>query len=83
MKINLKEGAQTIQQKGRQIPIYLQEQVTKELNRLINQGNLERITEITDNCFISPVVITVKKDKSLKTALDSKKSNGVTIKRKT
>ena len=30
LKINLKEGAHIIQQKGRPIPIHLQEQMTKE-----------------------------------------------------
>ena len=43
---------------------------------------MERATEITEDCFVSLAVITVKKDKSLKTALDSRKLNEVTIKRK-
>ena len=82
VKIQLKEGAQTIQQKGRPIPIHLQDQVALELKRLIKHGYLERATEITEDCFVSPAVITVKKDKSIKIAQDSRKLNEVTIKRK-
>ena len=72
VKINLKEGAQIIQQKMRLIPIYLQDQVARELKRLMENGYLERATEITDDCFVSPAVITVKKDKSIKIALNSR-----------
>ena len=61
VKINLKTGAQKIQQKGRPIPIHLQDQVEQELKRLINHGYVEKATEITENCFVSPAVITVKK----------------------
>ena len=82
VKIQLKEGAQIIQQKGRPIPIHLHDQVALELKRLIKHGYLERATEITEDCFVSPAVITVKKDKSIKIALDSRKLNEVTIKRK-
>ena len=67
VKINLKEHAKIIQQKGIPVPIQLQEQVANEIKRLIKNGYLERATEITENCFVSPAVITVKKDKSVKT----------------
>ena len=43
---------------------------------------MERATEINEDCFVSPAVITVKKDKSKKVALDSRKLNEATIKRK-
>ena len=82
IKVHLKEGAQIIQQKGRPIPIHLQDQVALELKRLIKHGYLERATEITEDCFVSPAVITAKKDKSIKIALDSRNSYEVTIKRK-
>ena len=67
VKINLKEDAKILQQKGRLVPIHLQEQVANEIKRLIKNG---------------PAVITVKKDKSVKIALDSRKLNEATIKRK-
>ena len=67
VKINLKEDAKILQKKGRLVPIHLQEQVANEIKRLIKNG---------------PAVITVKKDKSVKIALDSRKLNEATIKRK-
>ena len=82
VKIQLKEGAQIIQQKARPIPIHLQDQVALDLKRLIKHGYLERATENTEDCFVIPAVITVKKDKSIKIALDSRKLNEITIKRK-
>ena len=54
--------------------------MANELKQLIENGYLEA-TEITKDCFVSPAVITVKKDKSIKIALDSRKLNEVTIKR--
>ena len=81
MKINLKEDAGIIQQKGSSKPIHLQDQVD-EIRRLIKNGILARATEITKHCFVSPAVIAVKEYKSVKTALDSRKFNEATIKRK-
>ena len=82
VKIQLKEDARLIQQKGRPIPIHLQQSVGKEINKLIKQGHIEKANNIDENCFVSPAVITVKKDKSVKIALDSRKLNEITIKRK-
>ena len=88
VKIDLKEDAKIIQQKGipctpnTPVPIHLQNQVAEELKRLIKNGYLERATEITEDCFVSPAVITVKKDKSVKIALDSRKLNEATIRKK-
>ena len=53
-----------------------------EIKRLIDNGYLEKAQEIDENCFVSPAVITVKKDKSIKIALDSRKLNDISIKRK-
>ena len=53
-----------------------------ELKRPFKHGYLERATEITEDCFVGPTVITVTKVKSIKIALDSRKLNVVTIKRK-
>ena len=56
--------------------------MAQELERLTKHGYLERATELTEECFEIPAVITVKKDKSVKIALDSRKLNDVTVKRK-
>ena len=63
VKIQLKEDAKLIQQKGRPIPIHLQQSVGKEIEKLIKQGHIEKANNVDENCFVSPAVITVKKDK--------------------
>ena len=75
VKINLKKDTIITQQKGRPIPIHLQDQVEDEIRRLIKNGYLERATEITEDYFVRPAVITAKKDKSVKIALASRKLN--------
>ena len=52
------------------------------MKKLQKSGHLEKATGINEDCFVSPAVITVKKDKSIKIALDSRKLNDVSIKRK-
>ena len=54
----------------------------KELDRLIKAGHLERLETIEEDCFVSPVVITVKKDKTVKIALDARKLNDSCIKKR-
>ena len=73
VKIQLKDDAKLIQQKGRPIPIHLQQSVGKEINKLMRQGHIGKANNIDENCFVSPAVITVKKDKSVKIELDSRK----------
>ena len=55
-------------QKGRKVPIHLQPKVMIELEKLLNEGHIEKLTNCSDLFFISPIV-TVKKDKSIKIAL--------------
>ena len=76
------ERCQPIQQKGRPVPIHFQKSVREELEKLIKSGHLEKADKTTENCFISPAVITIKKDKLVKIALDSRKLNEACIKRK-
>ena len=80
--IQLKKDVKPIQQKGQPVPIPFQKNVRKELEKLIDSGHLEKADNTTENCFISPAVITIKKDKSVKIALDSRKPNEACIKRK-
>ena len=54
------------------MPIHLQPKVKIELEKLLNEGHIEKLTNCSDQLFISPIVITVKKDQSIKIALDSK-----------
>ena len=75
IKIEMKDDTRITQQKGRRIPIQLQEQVDNEINTLLEQGHIERVDTIKDDVFIQPVVITVKKDRSVKIALDARALN--------
>ena len=59
-------------QKGRKLPIHLQPKVKIELKKLLKEGHIEKLTNCSDQFFISPIVITVKNDQSIKITLDSK-----------
>ena len=76
----LKPGHYPVKQKARPIPLHLQEAVGKEIEKLTKSGHLEKVKHVDEDCFISPVVITVKNDKSVKIALDSRKLNDSCIK---
>ena len=65
----MKSEAKVSQQKGRRIPIQLQKAVDDEI--ILKEGHIEKIDEIKDDVFIQPTVITVKKDRSVKIALDA------------
>ena len=62
-----------VKQKARSIPVRLQEDIGRELERLIKAGHLEKVNNVDNDSFVSPVVITIKNDKSEKVALDSRK----------
>ena len=82
VKIQIKPGCYPIQQKARPIPHHLQKYVKNELDRLIESEHLERLETIEEDCFVSPVVITVKKDKTVKIALDARKLNDSCVKKR-
>ena len=72
MRIEFKENAKITQQKGKRVPIQLQNAVqAEEIDRLLEEGHIEKVNEVTDKQFIQPVVITVKKDKKVKIASDA------------
>ena len=75
VRMNFKTDAKITQQKGRRIPIQLQKAVDEEIGRLLKEGHFEKINEIKDDVFIQPTVITVKKDRSVKIALDARALN--------
>ena len=55
--------------------------VGQEIEKLKKNGHIESATNINENCFISPAVITVKKDKTAKIAVDSRKLKEINVKR--
>ena len=46
-----------------------------EIEKLLEEGHIRKVGKINDEVFIQPVVITVKKDKSVKIALDARSLN--------
>ena len=61
-----------IQQKGRRVPIKLQPLVNDELKKLIAEKHIIKLNSFSDKNFLSPIVITIKRDKTVKLAPDSK-----------
>ena len=82
VRTKFKTPLNATQQKGRRIPIALQDKVHEEIRRLLKNGHIKKVKACNEDQFISPIVITVTKDGSLKLALDSKKLNESVIKNK-
>ena len=57
------------------MPISVQDKVDKEIDRLIKEGHIIILQECSDKYFVSPIVIRVKKDGSIKLALESRELN--------
>ena len=79
INIQLEPGHYPVKQKARPIPLHLQEDVGRELEKLIKSGHLEKINDVDEDCFVSPVVISEKRQVG-KIALDSRKLNDSCIK---
>ena len=62
-------------QNGRRVPINLKERVNNEIKKLLEEGHIEKMNNCSDQYFISPIVITVKRDQTIKLALVSKTLN--------
>ena len=71
-----------IHEKGRRIPIHIQDKVEKEIKKLLTEGHITNLDKCTSDCFIAPIVITVRKDDSIKLALDAKPKNRQLFKNK-
>ena len=61
--------------KGLRIPIKLQDKVNNELKKLIDEKHMINLSSCPDKYVISPIVVTVKKDQTIKLALNSKLLN--------
>ena len=71
-----------IQEKGRRIPIHIQDKVEKEIEKLLTEGHITKLDKCTSDCFIAPIVITKKNDDSIKLAMDAKPINRQLFKNK-
>ena len=81
-KSTLKQNISPYQHKGRRVPLHLTEKVDKEIQHLLGTNQIIKLEKCSDQVFISPVVITVKHDQSIKLALDSKLLNDAIDKNK-
>ena len=61
IKIQLKPGHHAVKQEARPV-VHLQEDVGRDLERLMKSGHLEEVNDVDEDCFVSTVVITVKSD---------------------
>ena len=75
VKSQFKSNYTPVHQKGRRVPLHVEKQVEEEFKNLQNSGHKNRLEKCSDEFFISTTVITVKKDKSIKIAMDSKTIN--------
>ena len=55
---------------------------SRRRNRKILKGHIRRVGKISDEVIIQPVVVTVKKDKTVKIALDARALNNAILKEK-
>ena len=81
-KSTLKQDISPYQHKSRRVSLHLTEKVDKEIQHLLNTNQIIKLEKCSDQVFISPVVITVKHDHSIKLALDSKLLNDAIDKNK-
>ena len=62
-------------QKGRRVPLNLQPFVDEELKKLLAEKHIIKLNSCSDKNFISTIIITVKRDKTVILALYSKSLN--------
>ena len=72
LKLNFHKKFQSRHQKGRRIPMNLQDKVNIELKKMLDEKHIIKFTNCPDKNFISPIIVTVKKDQTIKLAMDSK-----------
>ena len=70
IQTRLHEGAVVKQQKRTRIPIQLQESVKREINRLLQQRHIVKVGKTKEDVILQPTVITVKRDRSVNSALE-------------
>ena len=75
VKTNFYSPLIPIQEKGRRIPVHILGKVEAEIEKLMAQNHIQKLDSCTDDFFIAPIVITAKKDGSIKLALDAKPVN--------
>ena len=64
-----------IQEKGGRVPFHIQAKVGAEIKKLIREGHIGKLDKCKSDQFVAPVVITTKKDGTVKLAMDAKPMN--------
>ena len=82
VKCEFKKCANYAQQEGRRILLQRQEAVEAEIDDLLKEGHVRRVEKINDEVVIQPVVITVKKDKTVKLAANARSLSDAILKDK-
>ena len=77
MRTRFSNEVSPIQQKGRRIPMHLEKRVEAELIKFIDQKHNIKLEKCLDRQVISPIILTVKKDQTVKLDLDSKKKKQI------
>ena len=72
-RFSIDPDVKPVRNKHRRIPFHLREKVEAELERLKSAGVIEDVTEPT--AWVSPVVITNKKDNSIRLCVDMTQPN--------
>ena len=57
------------------MPIYIQDRVTEEFKALVKDGHVTKLDKSTTDHFINPIMITAKRNGSIKLAMDAKPLN--------
>ena len=74
-KPKFRKDFQPRHQKGGRIPIHLHEKINIELKKLLDGKHIIKISSCPDKYFLSPIVVTIKKNQTIELALDSKVLN--------
>ena len=80
--IHFRSPFKPVQSKGRRVPLHLHVGVNEEFKKMETEGHIIKLEKCEKDGFISPIVITRKKDASIKLALDSKLLNDPFFKNK-
>ena len=70
VKSNFQKKIHVSHQKGRKVPMNIQDKIKIEIENLLKQGHIEKLD--SDKSFITPIVKAVKKNAPKNLALDSK-----------
>ena len=63
------------QVRGPKVLIRIQDRVANEIKQLVKHGHIEKLDKCTTDFFIAPIVLTAKKDGSIKLAKNAKPMN--------